>query len=109
MRSPHLIAVLLLAGAGSSSSFAQAPGLPDPKHGLEIATKLCTGCHRVTPGATGGNPDVPSFMEIAGRPGRDAQRIVNSILLPHPQMPDISLSTQEMQDIAAYIVQLKNP
>ena len=48
-------------------------------------------------------------MEIAGRPGRDAQRIVNSILLPHPQMPDISLSTQEMQDIAAYIVQLKNP
>lgn len=46
-------------------------------------------------------------MEIAGRPGRDEKRIVNSIMLPHPQMPDISLSNREMQDIAAYIVRLK--
>lgn len=99
-----------LAALIVTPALAQGPAAraPDVQRGRDIAEKLCSGCHRVTPEQqSSGWVDVPSFQEIAKRPGRTPERIVGSIMLPHPPMPDIALATSTLHDIAAYILTLK--
>ncbi len=100
----------LLASVGVSAAQAQtAQRAADPQRGREIAERLCSGCHRVTPDQQqpGGWADVPSFPEIANRPGRTPERIVGAIMIPHPPMPDIALATGTLHDVAAYILTFK--
>ncbi|HWK33211.1 MAG TPA: cytochrome c [Hyphomicrobium sp.] len=81
---------------------------PDAKTGKQIAEKLCVGCHIVGPIAEGTVPaDVPSFMRIANEPGQSAERIAGAIVIPHPPMPTIHLTREEIGDVAAYILTLK--
>jgi len=116
-----LVAVLALAfgvaGLGAAGVLAQQgptnpikPHVPDAAKGREIAEKLCVGCHRVTPEQPPTQwADVPSFPEIANRPGRTADHLVGAIMMPHPPMPDIALSTPTLKDLAAFILTYKKP
>jgi hypothetical protein len=40
---------------------------------------------------------------MAKTPGLDAAKLALYLLLPHPKMPDMSLSRSEAADLAAYI------
>jgi hypothetical protein len=51
--------------------------------------------------------DVPSFPAIANRPGASAEHIAGRIIVPHPPMPGIPLTSAEIRDIVAYILTLK--
>jgi hypothetical protein len=51
--------------------------------------------------------DVPGFPSIANRPGVTAQGLAGAIIVPHPAMPGVQLSVQELRDIVAYILSLK--
>lgn len=92
----------------SSGSLAQVVH-PDAKTGKSIAEKLCVGCHIVGAEAAGKSvsADVPSFITIANKPGQTAQLIAGAIVVPHPPMPQIQLTREEIGDIAAYILTLK--
>lgn len=92
----------------SGASFAQVVH-PDAKTGKAIAEKLCVGCHIVGPEAAGKTvpADVPSFTTIANKPGQTAQVIAGAIVVPHPPMPQIQLTREEIGDIAAYILTLR--
>lgn len=89
----------------------QAQVHPDAKTGRRIAEKLCVGCHIVGAEAAGATvpADVPSFARIASQPGRTAQSIAGAIVVPHPPMPTIQLTREEIGDVAAYILTLKAP
>ena len=102
------LALCVLDGV-TGTTVAQPSRPPDTQRGREIAERLCSGCHRVTPeqALPGGWADVPSFAEIANRPGRTAERLVGSIMIPHPPMPDIALATGTLHDVAAYILTFK--
>jgi mono/diheme cytochrome c family protein len=50
---------------------------------------------------------VPTFPAIANRPGATAEHLAGRIIAPHPAMPGVPLTVQEIRDIAAYIVTLK--
>jgi len=94
-----------------TSTLAQAQIHPDAKTGKAIAEKLCVGCHIVStpePGATV-PADVPSFQRIADKPGQTAAAIAGAIVVPHPPMPQINLTREEIGDIAAYILTLRSP
>jgi mono/diheme cytochrome c family protein len=95
--------VLLLVGA------VQAQIHPDAKTGHEIAAKLCTSCHIVDSEAAGAtvSADVPSFEAIANKPGQSAEAIAGRIVIPHPPMPQIQLTREEIGDIAVYIMSLR--
>lgn len=92
----------------ASASYAQ---LVSAKAGQELAEKLCTSCHIVgkEPANASMPSDVPSFTEIANRPDQTAVRIAGRIVIPHPAMPQIQLSRQEIADLAAYILSLRKP
>jgi cytochrome c len=76
---------------------------PDAATGLQLARALCTNCHMVEPGGQTALADVPPFMAIARRPGQTADRIQGFIMHPHPPMPEIQLTRQDLANLAAYI------
>jgi mono/diheme cytochrome c family protein len=88
---------------------AEAQVHPDAKTGKKIAEKLCVGCHIVGRQAAGATvpADVPSFARIANKPGQTATLIAGAIVVPHPPMPQTSLTREEIGDVAAYILTLK--
>lgn len=101
----------VLAGAmivGAFAGVASAQIHPDAKTGREIAEKLCVGCHIVGAEAAGASvpADVPSFEAIAAKPGQTVQSIAGAIVIPHPPMPNIELTREEIGDVAAYIMTL---
>jgi mono/diheme cytochrome c family protein len=93
---------------GAFAGVASAQIHPDAKTGREIAEKLCVGCHIVGAEAAGTSvpADVPSFEAIAAKPGQTVQSIAGAIVIPHPPMPNIELTREEIGDVAAYIMTL---
>ena len=51
---------------------------------------------------------MPPFATIAKIPGFDASAIARFLMNPHPKMPDMQLSRDEADDLAAYIVRQGN-
>jgi cytochrome c len=111
MRRTRLRDALAISGfyvlSGIAPSQAQM-GLADAKRGQELAQRLCSGCHSVSPGsAKTVNADVPTFAAIASRPDTTAERLAGRIIVPHPPMPNVQLTVAEMRDIIAYMLSLR--
>lgn len=104
-----LSAGLTIAALHLYSGAARAQIHPDAKAGQEIASKLCSGCHIVEAKAANAAvpADVPSFAAIANKPGQTAETIAGRIVVPHPPMPTINLTREEIGDVAAYILTLR--
>jgi mono/diheme cytochrome c family protein len=99
----------LLLGVGFASA-APVPGRPDPVHGKDLATRLCSNCHLVgAPQQEYANVDIPSFHEIANQEGQSEGSIMAHIALPKHPMPTIPLTKSELVDLAAYIMTLRDP
>jgi mono/diheme cytochrome c family protein len=106
MKSAGWLVPLCLVAVGTPA--LGQPGLADPTKGRELADSLCSVCHSVGPevGPTV-VAEVPSFRSIANRPDQSSDRLAVAIILPHPAMPSVSFSNQELRDIIAYILSLK--
>lgn len=98
---------LALLTAGKVSAVDATP--PSPERGLELAHRLCQGCH-VT-----GNTDqakaiagVPPFRTIANKPGQSGDHIKSILIKPHAPMPDMHLTSAEILDIIAYLDTLRS-
>ena len=80
----------------------------DIAKGEQLAQALCVNCHRVAddPGATV-MVDVPGFVEVANRRSMTAEKIESYVLSPHPAMPTIQFTRDELSDISAYIMSLR--
>ncbi len=106
-----VVTLVILVGLQHSRACAQAvPGEPDPDRGMELAAKLCSNCHTgkgIPVQSSGQLADVPTFLEIAKRPGQTAERIHGILVMPRHPMPTIPLTQNEMADLAAYILNLK--
>jgi len=74
-------------------------------HGETLAKRWCAACHIVAPDQRHGQDNVPPFATIAKIPGFNADLIARFLMNPHPKMPDMQLSRDEADDLAAYIIQ----
>ncbi len=106
-----LLAAISIAGFALTGRPALAQIGPNPKAGRVLAEKLCTSCHIVGGQAASASvpADVPSFVAIANKPGQSAEAIAGRIVVPHPPMPQIHLTRDEIADLAAYILSLRKP
>jgi mono/diheme cytochrome c family protein len=75
----------------------------DAANGEQLARRWCAACHVVAADQRHGNTQAAPFSAIANTPGFDAAKLALYLLLPHPKMPDMSLSRGEAADLAAYI------
>lgn len=76
----------------------------DADTGRTLALRWCSACHLVAtdqPSATSGS--LPSFFDIAEDPDWSEETLSTFLANPHPKMPDMTLGTQEIADLAAYI------
>ena len=101
------LAVLAGLAALAPSGLAQAA---DVAAGQKLAETVCVTCHIIAPGVgpaqvTAG---IPSFMAVANKPDENAAKIKGAILAPHPPMPQVQLTIHELDNVAAYIMSLKD-
>ncbi len=75
----------------------------DEKKGEILAKQWCATCHVVASEQQSANPDAPSFASIAADPLKSNDYLTGFLIDPHPPMPDMNLSRQEIADIVAYI------
>ena len=88
----------------AASISAQAAGIP--AFGKQIAERWCAACHVVESGQAAANSDAPSFADIAVR-NTDLEALAAFLADPHPVMPDMSLTRDEIRNLVAYIGSLR--
>ena len=114
----RLVPALICFGVLLAADAAPADAASE-NSGQDLAKAYCGACHRVSsqdPAKskllldTGGGMqeyDVPSFRQIAVRPGRDATYLHTSIMAPHYPMPEQQFLPDELEQIVGYILSLK--
>ena len=100
------LALLLGCNGGiSAQDDDRKPSRPDLNKGATLAQRWCASCHVISSTQSRGSDAVPSFPSIAQREGFSAEKLAFFLLVPHPMMPNMSLTRDEARDIAAYIVE----
>jgi len=101
MRILTLCVATALAPFGNAVCLAQ-----NIENGQRLSERWCVGCHAV--GApTPKTSRIISFASIAERPGITSDMIASFLLMPHATMPNLPLSHNDAQDIAAFIMKMK--
>jgi mono/diheme cytochrome c family protein len=95
---------LLAAVAGAAS----AQDVGDVATGQKLAETWCSSCHLVgeTHGAAVSN-GAPTFAAIAADKSITVLSLRAFLQTPHARMPDLHLSREEVDDLAAYILSLR--
>lgn len=84
----------------SAAAGAQATG--DAAQGHALAQRWCSSCHIVDERSQA--PDIaPPFSAIARRQGPDHAWVRAWLAAPHPPMPKLDLSRQQINDVVAYL------
>lgn len=79
-----------------------ASALPaDPAQGEQIARRWCATCHVVAADQKRASADVPSFFDIGAR--KTNGDLTSFLTDPHPKMPNLNLSREQIADLTAYI------
>lgn len=104
--------IMLSCVATAALSAAQPAALAqplegNPLRGRQIATTLCSSCHRVLPMTLPDKGDPPSFQSIADLPSTTGLSLKVFLRSPHRNMPNLILSEAESDDVIAYILSLK--
>jgi mono/diheme cytochrome c family protein len=102
--------VALMAVLACAMGAAQAQGLGDPMKGAAIARQVCAECHAVERGQhPSSNAQAPSFVAIARTPGMTSIALTAALRTSHRAMPNIVLDDDELKNIVAYLLDLKQP
>ncbi|MEM8813230.1 MAG: cytochrome c [Pseudomonadota bacterium] len=99
MRSGIGIAVVVgfaLTSVGPASAFG------DSGEGRKIATQWCSACHVVSESQLSASAAVPPFSAIKRRHEGKMDFLEAFLTQSHPQMPDMNLTYQEIQNLIAY-------
>lgn len=109
----HILPLLAMA-VMTSHNVAAA----DVAAGAKVADEVCTTCHIVSEKQAVKpiyGKDLPSFAELAARPGLTEARIVEILkgthraYKPTAGMPGVGLTEPEMHDVARYLISLRPP
>ena len=109
-RRPALMALAFLSAVTAVPLSAQTAltNAERVANGQAKAKLWCAHCHVVEPNpGTVAQSDVPSFAGIAARPDQTLEKTENGIFDPHPPMPDLQLSREQVRDLSLYIMSLR--
>ena len=98
MRIPALVALTIVF----AHTVAVYGASGNAEAGRQLATRSCSSCH-ATEVATKATDGAPPFTAIAKTNKERPAWIRGWLMSPHPPMPNISLSRQQIDDIVAYL------
>ena len=90
---------LLFAGCCAIAIIAPSAAA-DADDGRQIAERWCASYHLVEPRLTSTTDQAPPFTYLARTPNFDENKLAFLLLLPHPNMPSVSLNRAEVADLA---------
>ena len=89
-------------------SVARAQTVGDAKEGLALAQQVCAQCHATVPAQDRSpNPRAPRFPELAATSGITRTALLVALTTPHAGMPMFTLTSEQRDDIIAYILSLR--
>ena len=81
----------------------------DARKGLSYARKVCAQCHNVSRSdAASPNSQAPTFRQVANTPGMSVTALTVWSRSSHPTMPNLIIEPNDMDDLIAYILSLKD-
>jgi mono/diheme cytochrome c family protein len=97
-------AVGMITIVAASSASAQ-----DVYNGAVIAKTWCSGCHIIDRSAppVARTDLIPSFLTIAQMNSTTSTSLRVFLSTPHANMPDYNLTSNEIADVSAYILELR--
>ena len=99
-----LVCFIIATMAGGTQ--AQQSG--SAQQGFTLAREACAPCHLVVKEAgRSANPDAPTFEAIAETSGLTSTALTVMLQTSHSNMPNIVLKDDDLSDIVAYILSLK--
>ena len=97
------VSVSLMVCLGYSGLAYAAAG--NAEAGRQLAMRSCSSCHATESSATA-TDNAPPFSAVAKTNKERPAWIRGWLMSPHPPMPNISLSRQQIDDIVAYLSSL---
>jgi cytochrome c len=95
---PFLIAAVLLAYA----PVAYAAAVPNAQAGQQLVQRSCSSCHALNAASTATDGAPP--LSVIAKDNKERPAWIRGWLMePHPPMPSISLSRQQIDDVIAYL------
>lgn len=92
-------------------TMAALPGITfadgNPERGEALALRWCTACHVVSENEPGGDAG-PAFTALMRNDTRSEFDLREWLFQPHPPMPDLNLTAEEIDDLIAYIRTVQN-
>ena len=79
----------------------------DVNAGRDLVTRSCSSCHALS-SATVATDGVPPLSVLARDNKQRPAWIHGWLMDPHPPMPRISLSRQQIDDVIAYLISLSS-
>jgi mono/diheme cytochrome c family protein len=101
---------VVLAAALAAAAFNAKAQDGDISAGHAFAREACKVCHMVE-AAEGSSRMIvigSAFREIANTPGMTATAIRVFLTSSHPRMPNLILTPEEIADVSAYILSLRD-
>ena len=78
----------------------------NPASGEQLARQWCANCHVIAPNAGTTTQQGPPSLPAVAASGMSAQQLRGFLIHPHGEMPNLSLSRAEIDDLIAYIQSL---
>ena len=103
------LAMLCVAGwlGAPAPASAQDPG--DVGAGRHLAETWCSSCHLMGGARQGASSGAPTFQAMANNPTITPVSLHAFLQTPHARMPDLHLTSDDIDDLAAYIRSLRRP
>ncbi len=101
------LALAILAACGGAAPATTAAPVKggriygDAQRGQEYVERLCTTCHAMGVSGTDGAPPLALLKK---NPKKTDAYIRGFLFSPHKPMPPVALTTQEIEDIIAYLL-----
>ena len=104
----RLACLMTVLALSIAASHVHAQGIGKPQEGLALAKQVCSECHSVLRGQVRSpNSMSPTFVELATAPGMTTTALLVALTTPHAGMPMFILTTEQRENIIAYILSLK--
>ena len=97
-----LLTFAVVFAACAQSAFAAAG---NAEAGRQLVMRSCSSCHAIEAAKTA-TDNAPPFSAVAKTNKENPAWIRGWLMNPHPPMPNISLSRQQIDDIVAYLSSL---
>ena len=100
--------ICLMTALALSAAASQVHAQGTPQQGLAEARQVCSDCHAIQKGLVRSpNSRSPTFVELANTPGMTATALLVALTTPHAGMPMFILTSEQRENIIAYILSLK--